>query len=147
MTVGRCRALCLEGVNERRGVRESQSEQARRRVRRRTVVSSDKGVTVLVGLLTVDVFLCLFERNVHVAVEATEDACGVGVRIDRTAHCQRSWAIDKRGDQGLRASVVYAAVEPDDDGLTDDALEERAGTGQLLLFGGGCGCVVVLVGR
>jgi hypothetical protein len=31
MTVGRCRALCLEGVNERRGVRESQSEQARRR--------------------------------------------------------------------------------------------------------------------
>lgn len=46
----------------------------------------------------------------------------------------------------MHASVVYAAVEPDDDGLTDDALEEGAGTGQLLLFGGGGGSIV-LVGR
>lgn len=54
----------------------------------RTVVPSDKGVTVLVGLLTVDVFLCLFECNVHVAVEATEDACGAG---GVNGLGQRSW--------------------------------------------------------
>jgi hypothetical protein len=58
-----------------------------------------------------------------------------------------SVVMGQKQERDRRASVVYAAVEPDDDGLTDDALEERAGTGQLLLFGGGCGCVVVLVGR
>lgn len=71
-------------------------------MRTRTVVPSDKGVTVLVGLLTVDVFLCLFECNVHVAVEATEDACGMGGgRVSSnglvSGHGQRREIRQKRG--------------------------------------------------
>ena len=87
MTVGKCKALCVWGVQ-----RERKSEQERTPGRTRTVVPSDKGVTVLIGLLTVDVFLCLFECNVHVAVEATEDACGMGGPgfIERAG--QRSWS-------------------------------------------------------
>lgn len=34
----------------------------------------------------------------------------------------------------VRTPVVYSAVEPDDDMLTDDAFKERAGTWQVLLL-------------
>lgn len=74
MRAGKCKALCVKECE----VRERKSRAGRTTERRRTVVPPDKGVTVLVGLLAVYVFLCLFEGNVHVAVEATENACGRG---------------------------------------------------------------------
>lgn len=44
---------------------------------RLTVVAANECVAVLVRLVSVDVLFCLFESNVHVPVEATQDSCAM----------------------------------------------------------------------
>jgi hypothetical protein len=39
-----------------------------------TIVSADEGVAVFFFQLTVDVFLCLFHSNIHISIQAGENA-------------------------------------------------------------------------
>lgn len=105
----------MKSTARRRGARGSRTAPTTRR--RRTVVSSDESVGVLVLELAVDVLFGLLHGNVHEAVQAAQDACGRagGSRERQRTPCTAGAAL---------TVVLDAAVQLHDDALADDELQK-----------------------
>lgn len=106
-------------------VRDESTEQ-----RARTVVPANERIPIAIRERPADVLLRLLEGDVHVPVQAREQACLSGQRTLR------------RRRLGARTAVVDAGGEADDDAFSDDGLEEvggRACRGRRWWWGGLCG--------
>ena len=106
-----------------------------RAARGRTIVAADKGVAQALGERAVDKLLGLLERDIHKAVEAHEDACGVeehGARAKWAARLAPPHAVHTRTGIGEgappRTAVVETARQAHSDRPADDGADIVAGS-------------------
>jgi hypothetical protein len=83
-----------------------------------TVIPPNECVSVFVCHPSVDVLLSLFECNVHIPVQARQDACVVMGYVGISA------TTAERIVRPPHTAIVYATRQPDYDAFSDNAFEE-----------------------